>query len=168
MPRLHTRLGVPLLALLLSACASDTLSSTRMTAASDSIVSTTIDSVDAARKSSAVKAALERIFRQFNVAFPSIEINESQQAKVAKLSAYRERMSDIQIDQVEFDQLGSEISTTSIRTYLFELVQHLDELLAAYVSYNDNSVSVAAGKLTYHLSKFEALKQCYLELKENC
>lgn len=168
MPRLHPRLCIPLLVLLLSACTSNTLSSTRMTAASNTFASTTIDSVDAARKTSAIKAALERIFRQFEVAFPSLEINESQQVKIAKLSAYRELMSDIQVDQVEFDQLGSGISTTSIRTYLSELVQHLDELLAGYVSYNDNSVSVAAGKLAYHLSKLDSLKKCYLELKENC
>ena len=168
MPRLHPRLCIPLLVLPLSACTSDTLSSTRMTAASNTFVSTTIDSVDTARKTSAVKAALERIFRQFEVAFPLLEINESQQVKIAKLSAYRERISDIQVDQVEFDQLGSGISTTSIRTYLSELVQHLDELLAGYVSYNDNSVSVAAGKLAYHLSKLDSLKKCYLELKENC
>ena len=99
---------------------------------------------------------------------PSVAGNETSATLIANMSVYRERINDIVVYEVEFGKYGYNINMNSLRDYLSELVQLVDAFLNDVVYSSQSATAVSGGKLQYHFDKFEALKQCYMDLREDC
>ena len=159
---------VAILVLTSASCSSNNSTSREMPVDSTLTVPVTLDGVDLGRTKSWVRAAFDQVFRNIDVTLPEFTQNEPQSSRVAKLSAYRERIADIPLPQSDVNEPGLNISVKSIRAYMQELALYVDDLLNQTIIGNENAIAVSVGKLAYHLGKFEGLKQCYLDLREDC
>jgi hypothetical protein len=159
---------VAVLVLTSTSCSSNSSSSTVMPIASTLTVPATLDGVDLGRTKTVVRAVFDRVFRNIDLTLPEFTPDDLQSTKVAKLSVYRERIADIPLPQRDVNEPGLKISVKSIQIYMQELILYIDDLLNKTVTGNENAIAVSVGKLAYHLGKFEGLKQCYLDLREDC
>ena len=157
---------ISLITLVLSAtaCSSSTSSSNTQPTIQTQIVPTTLDWAD---KATAI-SILSWEFGKIDITMPSVSGNETSATLIANMSVYRERINDIKVKEIDLSGQGYNINMNSLQDYLYELVQLVDAFLNDVVYNSQSATAVSGGKLQYHLDKFEALKQCYMDLREDC
>ena len=142
-------------------------SSTSNETATQFATPTTLDGRSAYMNKYQAKYVMELIFRKIDVDFPDVKNNPTNM-KIQKITLYREKIKDIVIADTNFNEFGLNISLNSLRNYIFELVQYVDVVIDDFISGSQEKLTVSVSTFAYHLAKFESIKQCYLDLREDC
>ena len=160
---------ISLIALVLSAtaCSSSSSSSTTQPAKQTPIVPTTLSVRVLEIAKSNAKLIIERAFQEIDIN-TYLASTDTPATSLSKMSVYRERINDIVVDEVNLSEFGYDISMNSVQDYLLELVQLVDAYLYDLVNSSQKAAVVSGSALQYHLDKFEALKKCYMKLREDC